>query len=134
MISIEGRAPAASSQWHTTDMPALPDGQAGDRRGHVDSCAAHIPTPRTPLAHRGLAFGLTRFACPSLRRGLLRPVDSLRLPTALAPTLASDDLCRGAVRREAHRGRSPRGSGGVPPRSRGAALGGGRDAGGSRRP
>lgn len=43
----------------------LPDGQAGDRRGHVDSCAAHIPTPRTPLAHRGLAFGLTRFACPT---------------------------------------------------------------------
>lgn len=71
-------------------MPNLPDGQAGGQPGHVDSKAAHIPRPPTPLAHRGYAFGLTRSACPSLRRGLLRPVDSLRLPTALAPTLASD--------------------------------------------
>lgn len=74
----------------TKAMLTLPDGQGGDRRGYVDSYAAHIPTPHTPLDHRGIAFGLARFACPSLRRGLLRPVDSQRLPTALAPTLASD--------------------------------------------
>ena len=69
-------------------MFVFPDGQVGDRHGFVDSKADHNPTPPTPLAHRGYAYGLTRFACPSLRRGLLRTVDNLRLPTALAPSLA----------------------------------------------
>lgn len=111
----QDRAPAAGNPWCTTGMPALPDGQAGGRRGHVDSFAAHIPTPRTPLAHRVRAFGLTRFACPSLRRGLRRPVDSLRLPTALAPTLAFDRQQQGPTRRRARRGRKPRGTGGGTP-------------------
>lgn len=71
-------------------MPLLPDGQEGGRHGLVDSSAAHNPTPPTPLPTGVRPTGLTRFACPSLRRGLLRPVDSLRLPTALAPTLAFD--------------------------------------------
>ena len=47
----------------------------------------HLPPP-LPTGVR--PTGLTRFACPSLRRGLLRTVDNLRLPTALAPTLAFD--------------------------------------------
>ena len=38
-----------------------------DKRGSgmdmMDSFAAHMPTPSHPLAHRSLAFGLTRFAC-----------------------------------------------------------------------
>lgn len=89
-LEANDRAPAAGFQRNTTGMPNLPDGQEGGQHGLVDSYAAHNPTPPTPLAHRGCAFGLTRFACLSLRRGLRRPVDSLRLPTALAPTLAFD--------------------------------------------
>lgn len=38
-------------------MPELPDGQEGGRHGLVDSCAAHNPTPPTPLAHRGAPYG-----------------------------------------------------------------------------
>lgn len=71
-------------------MLDLPDGQRRGRYGLVDSNAAHNPKPPTPFAHRSYAFGLTRFACPSLRRGLLRSVDNLRLTTELAPTLAFD--------------------------------------------
>lgn len=59
----------------------------------VDLWTATLPTiPHLPptLPTGGCPTGLTRFACPSLRRGLLRTVDNLRLPTALAPTLALD--------------------------------------------
>lgn len=135
----------AQSHLCTTYMPPLPDGQAGDRRGHVDSCAAHIPTPRTPLAHRGLAFGLTRFACPTFLKifpfGVEQGVAAERgqrkrcPPPLRPPTPCLIDPMGGPVCRRAHRGRSPRGLGAACPLPR-SALGAGGTPGGAagRRP